>query len=251
MTPFEEAAKQLRWLLGAKERHKHPELWELYLEERRLPFVLQKLLTKNSCGVDVGSHIGSFLSLLVRNAPKGHHVAFEPVRVKCNWLRRRFPDVQVFQCAICNENGRALFEENIARPGFSRLRKGKGELPAASVGYEVQTRRLDDVLTDDYRVDLIKLDIEGAEFAALLGAKKVIKKWRPVLIFECGSEYGLDSNNASRRVLYDLITEELGYEIFCFADFLSNKGRLAFEEFYKCGLYPFRAFNFVALPRSA
>lgn len=102
------------------------------------------------------------------------------------------------------------------------------------------------MLPEDQRVDLIKLDIEGGEFEALLGAKRVIGKWRPALIFECGSEYYLKSQNLRRRDLYDLVTGEFGYEIFSFGDFLSNKGCLAFEEFLKCGLYPFRAFNFVA-----
>ena len=63
-TPAERFGKRLRWLLGAGHRLRYPELWELYLEELRLPFILRKLLTDSSCGVDVGSHLGSFLRLL-------------------------------------------------------------------------------------------------------------------------------------------------------------------------------------------
>src|SRR5262245_27473211 len=120
-TPLEGTAKQLRWLLGTRKRRKHPELWELYLEERRLPLVLQQLLTTNSCGVDVGSHIGSFLSLLIKYAPNGQHIAFEPVIVKNKWLKRRFPEVQIFPYAVADEAGRAVFEQNLARPGYSHL----------------------------------------------------------------------------------------------------------------------------------
>src|SRR5689334_3504563 len=92
-TPLEAATKQLRWLLEAKKRREHPELWELYLEDRRLCEVLQRLLANDSCGVDVGAHIGSFLSLLMTYAPNGRHVAFEPSTTKSKWLTRRFPDV--------------------------------------------------------------------------------------------------------------------------------------------------------------
>jgi FkbM family methyltransferase len=247
-TPLEGAAKELRWLLGARERRKHPELWELYLEERRLPFVLQKLLTNRSCGVDVGSHIGSFLSLLIKHAPNGTHVAFEPTPAKYKWLRSRFPSVEIFPYAVADETARAIFEENLARPGFSRLRRTDNEPLGSTISYEVQTCRLDDVLCDKDKIDLVKLDIEGGELAALRGATNVIKKSRPAIIFECGSEYYLVQKNLSRKDLYDLITRELGYEIFCFADFLFDKGAMSFHEFRKCGLYPFRAFNFVALP---
>src|SRR5271156_6069922 len=41
-------AMQLKWLLGAVHRRKHPELWELYLEEKRLPLPLARLLKSDS-----------------------------------------------------------------------------------------------------------------------------------------------------------------------------------------------------------
>ena len=91
--------------------------------------------------------------------------------------------------------------------------------------------------------------MEGGELAALEGARKIIQAWHPSLIFECGSEYFLHANKLDRRHLYDLIVDEFDYDIFCFGDFLFNKGNMAFDEFRKCGLYPFRAFNFIGLPK--
>ena len=61
-------------------------------------------------------------------------------------------------------------------------------------------------------------------------------------MFECGTEYQISEQ---RRAIYSLLTE-LGYEMYCFGDFLFDKGALSYDEFRKCGLYPFRAFNFVA-----
>ena len=43
---MEVVAKRLRWLLGARQRYKHPELWELYLEDQRLPLILKKVLSE-------------------------------------------------------------------------------------------------------------------------------------------------------------------------------------------------------------
>lgn len=245
-TAMEVAAKKMRWLLGSIRRHKHPELWELHLEERWLPLILQKLLKNDSCGVDVGGHIGSFVSLLVRYAPDGRHIVFEPSATKSRWLKKRFPAIKVFAYAAANETGRAVFEENCAEPGYSALAEGEGDLSGASVRYDVEVCRLDDILLGGNRIDLIKLDVEGGELAALRGASKIIEKWQPAIIFECGSEYGQKLN---RRGLYNFIADDLGYAIFCFADFLYDKGEMTYSEFRKCGLYPFRAFNFVAVPR--
>jgi FkbM family methyltransferase len=243
-TPLEDLAKDWRWLLSTRQRAKHPELWELYLEEKRLPAVLKKLLEPTSCGVDVGAHIGSFLSLLVRYAPQGYHTAIEPSATKSRWLERKFPAVTVMPVAVSNENGNAVFEEDQARPGYSRLR---GEAASRdALCYEVETRRLDDLCIK--RVDLLKLDVEGAELLALRGATQLINSWRPAILFECGSEYAPEKIN--RRDLYHHLNEVLGYDVFSFTDFLfREKGALSFDEFRKCGIYPFRAFNFVALPR--
>ena len=62
---------------------------------------------------------------------------------------------------------------NIAEnPAGSRIRE---------IGEEViQTTALDDVLNGK-RVTFIKMDIEGAEYKALIGAEKTIKKWHPRL----------------------------------------------------------------------
>lgn len=250
-TPLDSAAKRLRWLLGAKDRYSHPELWEMYLEERQLPAVLQRILKEDSCGVDVGAHIGSFLSLLARYAPRGRHVAFEASATKSRWLKRRFPMVEIFPYAVTDEAGSAIFQEDLARPGYSRLQSSILEPETCAVSYEVQACCLDDVLLEKNRVDLIKLDIEGSELAALRGGARLIKRWHPVIIFECGSEYYLNQQKISRQELYNFITAELDYSIYCFTDFLFSKGAMAFEEFRKCGLYPFRAFNFVALPAEA
>jgi hypothetical protein len=101
------------------------------------------------------------------------------------------------------------------------------------------------------RVDLIKFDIEGGELAALRGAIEKIKRCNPAIIFECGSEYWLVKEKLSRLDLYNFITVDLRYDIFSISDFLFKKGSMSYEEFHKYGLYPFRGFNFLALPRAA
>ena len=130
--------------------------------------------------------------------------------------------------------------------GFSRLHGGPHRPGDKIESYQVRIATLDELIPG--RVDLLKLDVEGNELPALKGATKLIDRERPSIIFECGSEDSLTRVGASRQGLFDFIGDTLKYSIFTFSDYLHSKGPLSFNEFAKCGIYPFRAFNFVALP---
>ncbi|MFX7071531.1 hypothetical protein ABTI09_19765, partial [Acinetobacter baumannii] len=65
-------------------------------------------------------------------------------------------------------------------------------------------------------------------------------------VFECGA---VTNEGLDRAALFDHLTSVMTYDVFTFGDFLYRKGPLSADEFRKCGIYPFRAFNFVALPR--
>jgi FkbM family methyltransferase len=242
-TPIEETAKQIRWLLAAPRRARRPELWELALEEQRFPQVLQKLLIPGSCGIDVGAHLGSFLSVLIRIAPNGRHTAIEPISVKCRWLRARFPNVTVIEAAASDRNGTAAFEEFSRRSGYSRLADGSSVFSGNR--YDVATIKLDDLELP--HVDFLKIDVEGNELLVLRGADQLIKKFRPSILFESGPI--VPGRHVDRDALFHHLTGHLRYHVYCFTDFLfDGRGPMSHDEFRKAGVYPFRAFNYVALP---
>lgn len=249
-TPVEPLANQLRWWLGYRQRVRHPELWEIYLEEERINKILEKLLKRDSVAVDVGAHIGSFISKLRRYAPDGKHMAFEPSQTKSRWLESKFPDVRVFAMAVGENSGKAVFNEDLAKPGYSRLAGPENE-ETDDPKYEVTVCCLDSTIGDLDRLDLLKLDIEGGELGALKGATDLIGKLRPAIIFECGSEYSFADSGESRRKLFDFVTKELDYRIYSFSDYLFDLKPLGYDGFLRCGIYPFRAFNFVALSNTS
>lgn len=243
-SPLESQAKRIQWMLGARYRRKHPALTELFLEEKRLPVVLRRLLRRTSNVLDVGCHLGSFISLASRRAYEGEHVAIEASSVKAALLRKRLPSVRIEQVAISDTIGSATFEENIANPGFSRL-QGNNPSDDPVHRYDVNVTTLDAL--DLPHIDFMKIDIEGSELAAFRGGMKFITRNNPKILFECGSD---TNSGLNRRALFEHITEAMGYDVFTFGDFLFKKGPLGFDEFRKCGIYPFRAFNFLALPRN-
>jgi FkbM family methyltransferase len=217
------------------QRMRHPELMQLYMEGRNMPQVAKAILHPNSFGADVGAHIGSFLSLLERFAPFGNHIAVEPSYGKCALLRRRFPAARIEQCAVSDYSGTSWFREDKDNPGFSRLSDEESS-------YKVEVRRLDDF--NITHIDLMKFDIEGNEMCAFIGAEKLLSRCRPVIIFEAGTEY--EKNEKTR--IFDYLTNKMSYQIMTCADFLAERKTLTFNEFRDCGIYPFRALNFVGLP---
>lgn len=239
---LEEPSKSVRqWL---RRLRPNLELAEILLEEERLPAILEQLLSKTSNVLDIGCHIGSFLSMATRLSPDGHHVAVEASPLKANLLRKKFPSVTIEQVAISDSDGVALFHDDLDNPGFSRLGGGisaRGRV----LEYEVRTSTLDSLSLG--RFDLVKLDIEGAELAALRSGTDFFRRSRPYLIFECGAAANEDLDRAA---LYDHVVQTMKYSVFTFADFIYKKGSLSSDEFRKCGLYPFRAFNFVAVPNT-
>lgn len=74
-------------------------------------------------------------------------------------------------------------DSNILAPGSTRILSGNdnGLLEESSRITEISTTSIDEETLGE-RVTLIKMDIEGAEMEALLGARKTITKHRPKLV---------------------------------------------------------------------
>lgn len=79
---------------------------------------------------------------------------------------------------------------------------------------------LDDVI--DEKVDLIKLDIEGAEPMALEGMKRVLSESRPILITEL-NEYWLRAVSQSNSREYVSQIESAGYRVVTAASHARNE----------------------------
>jgi FkbM family methyltransferase len=238
-TPLERPALAARWALAAPQRMRHPELWELYLEQRRLPLIMAKLLRLDSNVVDVGCHIGSFLNPAIKLSPNGSHVAFEPSPFMSKWLADRYKAVRVIAKAVSDLPGTASFGTDPS--GFNRLMRSH-EIVDTRDFCEVDVCTLDDELT--VRVDLLKIDVEGNELAVLKGAVATLARWRPAIIFECGPPDDV-------AAVFDFLTKRAGYDVLSCSDFLFDRGPMDVGEFIRCSLYPFRAFNFVALAKGA
>ena len=161
----------------------HPEDRDLLLEGSRMERCIKRLIGKTSNCIDVGCHLGSMLSFLIGVAPEGKHLAFEPIPQKAEWLRRKFPEVDVKPVALGDTQGKVTFFESLTRSGFSGLR-ATGDEQDKVVEIVVDCERLDRYLDAGRPISFLKVGVEGAEFLVLRGAVELLRRDRPSLLFE-------------------------------------------------------------------
>lgn len=155
-------------------------------DTRQMALLLAFTLAVDDCCIDVGCHEGGFLRDVLRLAPGGRHVAFEPLPHLHSWITGEFPEVDCRRLALSDAAGTATFVHVKDLPGYSGLRRrtypGDQDLEEITV----ETARLDDVIPHDLAPALIKIDVEGAEELVLRGAQETLARHRPLVVFEHG-----------------------------------------------------------------
>ena len=114
-------------------------------------------------------------------------------------------------CALVGATEGLVFFDKDGNSGGSRLMRAAdgGFLPSEHVSQAMTS--IDRLAEENFVPDYIKLDVEGAEYAALDGSA-VIAKHTPILYVEV-SEGGLKGHGHSRRRLSEML-KDLGYRFF-------------------------------------
>lgn len=151
---------------------------------------LQPLLQPGAVVVDIGANIGYFTLLAAALVgPSGRVLAFEPnpdnvALIQLSLTENGFENVDLYPYAVSDEDQdlQLLVEKTNSD---ARLFD-----PAVDKGYDaslirtVRAVRLDDLLADAGPLDVLKMDIEGAESRALRGMERLIQATRPVIFTE-------------------------------------------------------------------
>ena len=163
---------------------------------------------------DAGTYLGYYTAFLARLVgPKGMVVAIEPdaqnlKRTRATVDLNGFTNVQYLNAAVSDSTGSIEF----ITTGNTNSRIPGSWIGATRLDYErnaisgestlVEAVRLDDIFParSQYKPDLIKLDIEGAEAAALRGAHRLATNERPRFLVEL-------HNPECDRAVYDFATE--------------------------------------------
>ncbi|MEM2045735.1 MAG: FkbM family methyltransferase [Candidatus Bathyarchaeia archaeon] len=209
--------------------------------ERRF---VERFLKEGMTVLDIGAHHGFYTILAAKKVgPSGRVIAFEPSpRERRRLLRHlklnRCTNVKVEPLALASKEGETtLFLVDGRDTGCNSLRPPAVSEPTKEI--TVSTMALDSYLEKEgiYRVDFIKMDVEGAELEVLKGAKRFLERTpRPVILCEV-DDYRTRAWGYPARAIIKLL-EDYGYQWFG----LSDEG----------GLVPLDqrdSYNLVAIPK--
>lgn len=160
--------------------------------------VLRRILRPTSVFIDIGANQGEFTVCAAGLVTDGFVHAFEPVpflrqRLDRNVSANGFLNVKIHPFGAFNEycddvpiyGADAVFVDGTANSGLPTIYAIEGRrAPLARIAL----RKLDDVLLPETRIDVMKIDVEGAELFVLKGAEKIILRDRPYIIFEANAE---------------------------------------------------------------
>jgi len=126
--------------------------------------------------VDVGANIGGYS---VRAAKYSKVYAIEPLPRNYEILKinEKLNNVKInsFNIAACKEKGKIKLFYELGHYGTPSIKLKQKEF------IEVEMKRLDEIINEE-SIDLIKIDVEGAEDLVLEGARNCLKRTKMVII---------------------------------------------------------------------
>jgi len=177
-----------------------------------------RLVTKGAVVIDCGANQGIYacaFGALV--GPQGRVYAFEPQAYAVEALHRNarlngFAHVSVEQVAVSHANGMATLDVSSGpvRASIMNSMGGSDTISVLTLSLSSFAERV-----DLQRLDLIKLDIEGGEYDALVGAIPIIARFKPTIVLEAAPG---DTNLPVEKrwtAILKLLTG-YGYAMYCF-----------------------------------
>jgi FkbM family methyltransferase len=161
------------------------------LFETKTTNYVKKFLKQGDSFIDGGANIG-YYSLMASKlvGQKGSVYAFEPTpatfkRLCDNISLNELQNVKPYQMGLGSDDGELeYFISNINPVNNSFVKSELNSHPGSNV-IKVKIARLDTIFPDGIdNLSVIKLDVEGYENEVILGAKNLIQKSRPAIIFE-------------------------------------------------------------------
>lgn len=174
--------------------------------EPKLMKLLHDLLKPGAGFLDLGANIGVMsVAASYYVGPSGMVVAVEAGKINFEYLkenmeRRGIENHRLFNCGVWDSETTLKFSYVPQVAGcsfFSTTGIEEGDVEV------VQCRTVDGILSDlgDPHINLVKIDVEGAELKVLKGMDKTIERCRPNIIFEL--------NNGTLKRFFDIAPKEL------------------------------------------
>ena len=172
-----------------------------------------KAITSSKIILDIGANIGTTSLYFATINSTAKIYAFEPHpdtfnRAVENISLNNFKNIQLIKSGLgATKETVKLYEVNEHNPGMNRIIAEDKNLPFKII--EIDS--LDSIVLKYgiEHIDMIKLDVEGFEYAVLKGARETLLKWKPLLFIEL-DDTNLRENNSTAKDLI-LLLNSYGY----------------------------------------
>ncbi len=190
-------------------------------------YLLSRLLEPGMTMIDGGANVGAH-TLIAASAvgPNGTVHCFEPVprtfeKLKAHVARNALQHVRVNRAALWGKSATlslGLTPDNTGNVGAFGV-----AMRDSVATVEAPALRLDDYVDRERieRIDLIKLDLEGAELPALQGMRTVLERNHPLLLVEI-CEATCARLGYEPQAIWELLARRLGYRGWAIAESSSN-----------------------------
>jgi FkbM family methyltransferase len=175
---------------------------------------IRRLLEPGMVFIDIGANIGYFALLAAALVgPTGQVYAFEPNPDNCRMVEMSiaangFENIQLFPYAVAEEKQQFNLDVGGTNSNGRIIDFSPEAVPGQATPLLIDAVVLDDTLPDLDRVDVIKLDIEGAEPRAWQGMQQIVGKFRPILVFEFSPELIPITSHVTAESFLDEITNQ-------------------------------------------
>lgn len=179
-------------------------LFEYSSHEAGVEPAIREHLDEDTTFLDVGAFVGYYTLIGCEQVEEGTVISFEPFpahydRVSENVALNGY-DVTVEPIALSDHTGK----ESISESGSPTL-EGDGDL-------DVRTMRLDDYVDrNEINIDVLKVDVEGAEHRLFQGGEKTLREQEPTIVLEVHPTKLAEEGSSVANVLGHL--GELGYQL--------------------------------------
>ncbi len=190
--------------------------WYGYYESCETKWLLPYLSEQNVF-CDIGANIGYYSVLAAHANPLNVVIAFEPSVINAKRLQENVSlngiekQVTLVPFAVGRNAGNAtLFQSAIDNRGMTSLQPTENTVSSS----EVSIVALDDFFRqqDVAKPEIIKMDIEGAEWQALQGMQNLLAHFKPMLLIELDDKLLIQNNSSANEIAAWL--SHLGYDAF-------------------------------------
>lgn len=186
------SARGLKWIVGS---HDHGCWLGSYEYKKRKLF--ENHVKPGDCVYDIGAHAGYYSLIGSRCVGStGCIYAFEPDESNLTFFKQhvtmnRVSNVSIIDAAVAATSGYAQFDRGNGSAVGKLFRSGETR---------VRTIALDEFILTQRPPHVLKIDIEGGELEALLGAKKILATYKPIIFL---ATHRMDLHRACSVFLQD------------------------------------------------